>query len=41
MRHSIYRVTAVEVLEGYVLRVAFDDGTQQEIDLEPILAGEI
>ena len=41
MRHPIYRVTAVEVLEGYVLRVGFDDGTQQEIDLEPILAGEI
>lgn len=41
MRHPIYRVATVEVLEGYALRVGFDDGTQQEIDLEPVLAGDI
>ena len=41
MSHPIHRVAAVEFLEGYALRVGFDDGTQQEIDLEPILAGEI
>ena len=41
MKHPIHRVTTVEVLEGFALRVGFDDGTQQEIDLEPILAGEI
>ena len=39
MRHPIHRVTAVEALEGYCLRVGFEDGTQQEIDLEPVLAG--
>ncbi len=41
MKHPICRVESVEVLEGYTLRVGFDDGTQQRIDLEPILAGEI
>lgn len=41
MRHPIYRVITVEVLEGYALRVGFDDGIQREIDLEPVLAGEI
>lgn len=25
----------------YVLRVGFDDGTQQTIDFEPVLAGEL
>ncbi len=41
MRHPIYRVTSVKVLSGYRLRIGFDDGTQQQIDLEPILEGEI
>lgn len=41
MEHPVYRVASVEVLEGYALRIGFDDGTHQEIDLEPILAGEI
>ena len=41
MNHSIYRVTSVELLDGYRLRVGFDDGSEREIDLEPILEGEI
>jgi hypothetical protein len=41
MDHPIYRVTAVELLGSYRLLVTFDDGTISEIDLEPILAGEI
>ena len=41
MEHPVYRVATVEVLAGYKLRVGFDDGSRQEIDLEPILAGEI
>lgn len=41
MHHPIYRVTSVEVLQGYRLCVEFDDGKKQEIDLEPILAGEL
>ena len=41
MEHPIYRVTSVDALEGYRLRVSFDDGTSQLIDLEPVLEGEL
>ncbi len=41
MEHPIHRVKGVEVLEGYRLRVTFDDGLQREIDLEEILEGEL
>lgn len=41
MSHPIYRVSSVEVLSGYSLRIGFDDGTQQQIDLEPVLEGEL
>ena len=39
--HPVHRVTIVEVLEGYKLRVGFDDGTVRDIDFEPILHGEV
>jgi Protein of unknown function (DUF2442) len=41
MEHPIYRVTSVELLGGYRLRVGFDDRSTREINLEPILEGEI
>ncbi|MBK9216651.1 MAG: DUF2442 domain-containing protein [Chloracidobacterium sp.] len=41
MRHEIYRVTSVDIVRPYVLRVEFDDGLVNEIDLEPVLAGEL
>lgn len=41
MGHPIHRVTGVEVLGGYRLRVAFDDGLRREIDLEEVLEGEL
>ena len=41
MRHPIYRVTQVEHLSDYRIKVAFDDGTAQSIDLEPVLEGKI
>jgi len=41
MDHPIYRVTTVEILDGYMLRVSFTDGFAREIDLEPILEGEL
>src|SRR5258708_3521552 len=41
MPHPIYRVTNVEPIGSYVLRVQFDDGTVQAIDFRPILAGEV
>ena len=41
MEHPIYRVTSVESLGGYRLRVGFDDRSAREIDLETVLAGEL
>lgn len=41
MAHSIHRVTSVEVIGTYELRVAFGDGSSREIDLEPILEDEL
>jgi hypothetical protein len=41
MEHPIYRVTSVEPLEGYRLRVGFDDRSAREIDLGEVLEGEI
>jgi Protein of unknown function (DUF2442) len=41
MQHPIYRVTSVEHLGGYRLRVGFDDGSSREIDLDPVLEGEM
>jgi len=39
--HPIYRVTSVEPLGGYRLRVGFDDQSAREIDLAAVLEGEI
>ncbi len=41
MNHPIYRVTELKILDGYRLHVGFDDGCRREVDLEPILEGEI
>jgi len=41
MEHPIYRVTAVEPLGGYRLRLSFDDWSIREIDLGSVLEGEI
>jgi hypothetical protein len=41
MDHPIFRVTSIELLGSYRLRVGFDDGSAREIDLEPVLEGEI
>ncbi len=41
MAHAIHRVTSVEVIGTYELRVGFEDGSSREIDLEPILRGEL
>lgn len=41
MDHPIYRVTSVEILGRHLLRVGFDDGLSREINLEPVLEGEI
>jgi hypothetical protein len=41
MAHPIHRVEHVEIVEQYTIRVLFEDRTEQEIDLEPVLAGEL
>jgi uncharacterized protein DUF2442 len=40
-QHPIYRVTSVEPLGDYRLRVGFDDRSSREIDLWAVLEGEI
>jgi hypothetical protein len=39
--HPIYRVVAIEVVCPYLLRVRFDGQTEQEINFEPVLGGEL
>ena len=41
MKHAIHRVRSFEIVSPYRLRVRFADGTEQSIDFEPILAGEL
>jgi len=41
MNHPIYRVEAFVEVAPYTLRVRFDDGTEQTIDFQPVLAGEL
>src|SRR5213079_38075 len=39
--HPIYRVKSFEIMGPYTLRVQFDDQTEQVINFEPVLAGEL
>jgi hypothetical protein len=41
MSHAIYRVTSFEVIGPFTLIVSFDDGTEQIIDFEQALGGEL
>jgi hypothetical protein len=41
MAHAIHRVQSFEILAPYTLGVRFEDRTEQTIDFEPILAGEL
>lgn len=41
MIHPIYRVVAFDIVGPLTLRVRFDDGSEQVIDFEPILAGKL
>lgn len=41
MDHPIYRIVSVRFLGGYRIRVSFDDGSAREVDLEPVLHGEL
>jgi Protein of unknown function (DUF2442) len=41
MSHSLYDVTDFEIVGPYTLRVTFDDGSVQLVNLEPVLYGEV
>ncbi|MCL4201419.1 MAG: DUF2442 domain-containing protein [Pirellulaceae bacterium] len=41
MHHPIFRVCRFDIVAPFVLRVGFDDGTEQVIDFRPVLAGEL
>ena len=41
MPHAIHRVSSVDVTGTYELRVSFEDGVTREINLEPVLEGEL
>ncbi len=41
MTHRICRVVDFEITGPYRLRVRFDDLSQQDVDLEPVLRGEL
>ena len=41
MNHPIYRITSVEQVATYSLRLGFNDNLSRIIDFEPILEGEL
>jgi hypothetical protein len=41
MSHPIHRVVSFEAVAPYTLCIHFEDGTEQVIDFEPVLEGEI
>ena len=41
MNHPIYRVVFFEIQAPYTLRVCFDDETEQVIDFQTILEGDV
>ena len=41
MLHPIHRVTSVQIVAPYTLRVRFGDDTEQQIEFGPVLAGAI
>ena len=41
MSHPLHRVRSFKIEARYTLRVQFDDATEQLIDFQPVLAGEL
>jgi hypothetical protein len=41
MNHPIHKVCSFQIAGSYILKVRFDDGTEQTIDFRPVLAGEL
>ena len=41
MSHPLYDVIGFEIVKPYTIRVKFDDNTEQIINFEPVLYGEL
>ena len=41
MTHPIHRVLAFDIVSPFTLRVRFDDNSEQTIDFQPVLSGEL
>jgi len=41
IQHPIHRVSNFRIVDDYQLAVTFDDDTEQVIDFQPVLAGEL
>ena len=41
MYHKLYKITGFEITDRYTIRISFDDGTEQVVDFEPVLYGEM
>lgn len=41
MSHPLFRVVSFEIQAPYTLRVGFKDGTEQVIDFQAVLVGEL
>ncbi len=41
MKHGICRVESFAIVGPYTLRVRFDDSSEQVIDFEPVLGGDL
>ena len=41
MLHPIYGVLSVDAVADYTLRIQFNDNTEQIINFQPVLAGEL
>lgn len=41
MDHEVHGVIGVRIVGDYALEVEFAEGTQQDIDFQPVMAGEL
>jgi hypothetical protein len=41
MVHPVYRVRSFVIVAPYTIRIRFDDDTEQTVDFQPVLAGEL
>ncbi len=39
--HDIHQLESFEIVAAHILRVRFEDDTEQVINFEPVLAGEL